>query len=130
MPNGDDDAEFEQQLEALSSQIESAKKDVDKKKEISAAEFEQKKRSQDRSFIANTIVVLFFICCVAVIVYLIVVTFVGSDVAAGGMAPDAASGRMIDLLSSIVLPVVTLVIGYYFGKETRAGAVSDDDAPE
>jgi hypothetical protein len=69
--------------------------------------------SQDRSRIAKTIVWLFSITCIGTLIFIAAATFWG--------AAEWATGAelMITILSSIILPVVTLVIGYYFGAETK-----------
>lgn len=69
--------------------------------------------SQDRSRIAKIIVWLFFVTCIATLAFIAAATFWGGAEWATG------AELMITILSSIILPVVTLVIGYYFGAETK-----------
>ena len=69
--------------------------------------------SQDRSRIAKIIVWLFFATCIGTLIFIAVATF--------AKVAEWATGAelMITVLSSIILPVVTLVIGYYFGAESK-----------
>ncbi|MFQ5776039.1 MAG: hypothetical protein ACE5GS_16080 [Kiloniellaceae bacterium] len=69
--------------------------------------------SEDRSRIAKLIVWLFLIACLGTLGF-IVVSVLWS---VGGW--EIGAERMATILSSVILPVVTLVIGYYFGTETR-----------
>lgn len=68
-------------------------------------------QAQDRSRIAKLIVWLFALSCGAALLF--VIASVWWKVAGW---TDGAE-QVITILSSIILPVVTLVIGYYFGSE-------------
>ena len=72
-------------------------------------------RAKDQSFIAKLIIWTF--------VALISVMFIFVVVSALFQSPDkwqAASKFLLEAVSSVMLPVVTLVLGYYFGKEKAA----------
>jgi hypothetical protein len=70
-------------------------------------------QGKDRSFIAKLIVWLFVFACLGSLIYVAYATIeTVADWSAGAEI-------MITVLSSVILPVVTLVIGYYFGAETK-----------
>lgn len=70
-------------------------------------------QGEDRSRIAKLIVWLFVVACIGAL------GFIALAALFGVAQWDAGAERMITILSSIILPVVTLVIGYYFGSETK-----------
>ncbi|SMF69612.1 hypothetical protein SAMN06265365_12779 [Tistlia consotensis] len=72
-----------------------------------------KVQAADRSLIAKLVVWLFLIACLGTVVFIVVAIWAGFAVAEW----DTGAERLIQLLSSVILPVVTLVIGYYFGSE-------------
>ncbi len=67
----------------------------------------------DRSRIARSIVNLFWFGCAISLLFVVVGTYL--------KVPDwdKAAEKLIGVLSSVILPVVTLVIGYYFGSEKK-----------
>jgi len=69
-------------------------------------------RAGDRSYIAKIIVWSFVI----LMVWLVVATTVGTYFFDWSKLTEPAKFLMT-ILSSVMLPVVTLVIGYYFGSE-------------
>ena len=69
-------------------------------------------RAGDRSYIAKIIVWSF----VVLMVWLVVATTVGTYLFDWAKLTEPAKFLMT-ILSSVMLPVVTLVIGYYFGSE-------------
>jgi hypothetical protein len=76
------------------------------------ADESRRRELDDRSRIAKLIVNAFVYLIVAVIV------FIAVGVADKGWAYwTEASEFFLKVLSSVLLPVVTLVIGYYFGKD-------------
>lgn len=75
-------------------------------------EYAQRRQHDDRSLIAKLIVYSFVgMIGFVVVVFTVAVLFkVWNDLA-------EAAKFLMAVLSSVLLPVVTLVIGYYFGKE-------------
>ena len=67
---------------------------------------------EDRSWIARRTIGVFI---GAILAYLILLLLQGFQ--AGAWADPAA--RAEDMIKTIVLPVVTLVLGYYFGQSTK-----------
>lgn len=102
--------DLEQRLATYSEQL-------DTKQQASAAELEALTKTKDRSLIAKLVVGLF---CLASLLALI---FLWWGAGRENLPWDVAAEKLIQLLSSIILPVVTLVIGYYFGTEK---ALNDD----
>lgn len=76
------------------------------------AEYSQRLQQDDRSSIARVIVFSF----VGLIALAVVFVAIGTLFKGWAEWKDAAK-FFTDLLSSVLLPVVTLVIGYYFGKD-------------
>ena len=75
-------------------------------------EFAARKQATDRSRIAIIIVILFAVC----LILLIALVLVG---AISGLAWNAAADFILDIVKTMVLPVVTLVLGFYFGSAKR-----------
>jgi hypothetical protein len=75
-------------------------------------DYAQRLQQDDRSQIARVIVFSF----VGLIALAVVLVAIGTLTKSWTEWKDAAK-FFLDLLSSVLLPVVTLVIGYYFGKE-------------
>lgn len=89
----------------------------------SAEAFQKKSESSDRSRISGIIICTFAILLLGVFLYLAVSTIFQfqwniTDPAQTLGSKDAAA-LMKDILSSVVLPVVTLVLGFYFGTEKK-----------
>jgi len=79
---------------------------------------------QDRSQIAQRIVWLFVGVTAACIVFVFIVFFwFLPDCQAGGAcdAWQAPAEFLLKVLTSVVLPIVTLVLGYYFGTAKAKG---------
>lgn len=81
-------------------------------------EYLKRLQGEDRSRIAKLIVWLFVFACLGTLIF---VAFASFKAVADGTTAKWADGAemMITVLSSVILPVVTLVIGYYFGAETK-----------
>jgi len=91
---------------SLQDRITAAEKKLTETKQASES-YAARRQARDRSFIAN-LVVITFVFLIAVIA--IVVLFRDwSEV-------QEPAEFVAKLMSSVLLPVVTLVIGYYFGK--------------
>lgn len=74
--------------------------------------YEQRRQADDRSKIAKAIVYVFVWAVVGVLVIV-----VGASFFLGWAKVKDSSEYAMAILSSVLLPVVTLVIGYYFGKD-------------
>ncbi len=96
----------------LLSEIDEVDAEVDSLEE-SAAESAKRLQAQDRSHIAKLIVWLFLIVCIGTAVFFGVASLFSLA------SWESAGENLLTLLSSVILPVVTLVIGYYFGSEQR-----------
>ncbi len=64
----------------------------------------------DRALITRTVTTVFFIAVPLSLIALLVLAFVSA-----ASAKDAIAG-ITDILKSVLLPVLTLVLGYYFGR--------------
>ncbi len=73
---------------------------------------QQERQQDDRSLIAKIIVYAFVI-----LMGLVVVIVAGGVFAVGWDKLVEPAKFLLSILGSVLLPVVTLVIGYYFGKE-------------
>ena len=96
-----DVAALQQQLTQARSQVQQTAQVL----EQSAA----KQEADDRSMITRVIIFVFGGSMAAVLV-----TIVGLAIYSG--KTDLVAEQVVDLLKSVVLPVVTLVLGYYFGR--------------
>ena len=115
MTNGDDAgqsaaANVSALISSLRDQALQTEKLVTERRD-SAAEEEERRRGRDRSQIARMIVQLFAVSFVLVLVVLPVLAYFEAGLW------DKVSDKLVTLVSSVLLPVVTLVIGYYFGTE-------------
>jgi hypothetical protein len=72
------------------------------------------REAQDRSWIARWIIALFAIVVLIGLGFLVGQAFQSARW-------DVAGQQAIDLIKSAVLPVVTLVLGYYFGSRSGRG---------
>ncbi len=72
------------------------------------------KDDDDRSWIARQIIYVFVGAVSAVLLLLLV-----DGLASHGEAWSLVADRAADLIKTAVLPVVTLVLGYYFGKSGK-----------
>ena len=64
----------------------------------------------DRAQLAATVSTVFLISVPASLLLLILLSFVQSGSA------NAAVGAIVEILKSVLLPIVTLVLGYYFAR--------------
>jgi len=88
--------------------------------ETTAEEKDRLVTSQDRSMIARWIVIGFMAVIAGLLAY-VTLGLIGDYLRAGGAAKWTEGAALIkDVLSSVLLPVVTLVIGFYFGVEKKA----------
>lgn len=99
-------------MATLQERIAAAEKRLAETKQASES-YASRRQARDRSFIAN-LVVITFVFLIAVIA-LVVLFRDWSEV------KDPAE-FVLKLMSSVLLPVVTLVIGYYFGKSKEGPA--------
>lgn len=76
----------------------------------SVEEDAERRKQRDRSFIAKSVVVSFLVISALLILYVLITPIFSSWNALKEPAQEAAT-----ILGSILLPVVTLVLGYYFG---------------
>lgn len=86
-----------------------------------------RRMSRDRSWIATTIIVTYGAAILGIILYVMfsVPTCTGElEICnAASAAWDKQAGMLSDLIVTAVLPVVTLMLGFYFGTENvRNGA--------
>jgi len=99
---------LQKRLDETESRLKQRKYNVD--------EAEKERRSRDRSEIGRSIITLFVSSVLIVLIAIVVMAW------ADFTTWKEASEKLIALLSSVVLPVVTLVIGYYFGTEQQSGS--------
>lgn len=86
---------------------------VDKVDE-NADEFASRKQTTDRSRIALIIVIVFAACLLLSLLFVFVVVLADSS-----RQWEKPANFMLDMLKTLVLPVVTLVLGFYFGSAKR-----------
>ena len=82
-----------------------------------SVEYHKRLLSQDRSKIAKRIIWLFMIASLGTILFIAYAVLWSATPPASGW--ENAAQLMVTILSSVILPVVTLVIGYYFGSEAK-----------
>lgn len=104
-----DPEEVDREFRELEALVEEASESVD--------ESERRLQSEDRSKIAKRIVWLFIAACSGILLFIAIAVFWRPDGAVVGW--EEAAKQMVVILSSVILPVVTLVIGYYFGSENK-----------
>jgi ABC-type glycerol-3-phosphate transport system permease component len=75
--------------------------------------YTKKQKDVDRSFISQIIVRSF-----VVLIAIIVIAAVAGTYSFGWEKINELSKFLLTILSSVMLPVVTLVLGYYFGKDS------------
>ena len=105
------DAAVEALLQQTRRRLASTRKTIESERE-SVEDQLARKRAEDRSEIARIIVYLFAGSFVLTLVAIPVLAWTVSDW-------TDVSEKLLTLLSSVLLPVVTLVIGYYFGSEQQ-----------
>lgn len=97
---------------ALSARIARVEASVNKAIDSVAEQQIRTVQQQDRSWIARQIIWMFVIAVTAVLVILALQGWLTQDWAQ--VATEAT-----DLVKSAVLPIVTLVLGYYFGQSDK-----------
>ncbi len=97
---------------ALSARIARVEASVNKTIESVAQQQARRIQQEDRSWIARRIILMFVIVIGAVMVLLMVQGWRSGDWSQ--VATEAT-----DLVKSAVLPIVTLVLGYYFGQSDK-----------
>ena len=75
---------------------------------------DQTQADRDRSWIARRIITVFVVAIAGVFVLLGV-----QGIASG--AWDTSASQAVELIKTAVLPIVTLVLGYYFGSRDNKG---------
>ena len=102
-------ADLEKLIAQASEDTSFAQKDFDAQKRMQEAD--------DRSNIGK-IIIWAFVCLIAAIIFYIIVTglvlLFAEDEQRFQLAPVEL---MVQVLSSVMLPIVTLVLGYYFAKD-------------
>ena len=100
-------------MEKLESEFEAAE-EAAKERDVALADRLARQQADDRSAIAKTIVYAFvgLIAWVVIAATLGVIFFDWDSLVEPGKF-------LMAILSSVLLPVVTLVIGYYFGAEKK-----------
>lgn len=98
---------LQKRLDETESRLKQRKYNVD--------EAEKERRNRDRSEIGRTIITLFVASVLIVLIAIVLMAWANLS------TWKEASEKLVTLLSSVVLPVVTLVIGYYFGTERKSG---------
>ena len=109
--------EIDKAMQSVDQAIQDAEKffiDV----QDTADEYLKRLQGEDRSRIAKLIVWLFVFACLGTLIFVAFASFETVPKDSVLKWPDGAE-MMITVLSSVILPVVTLVIGYYFGAETK-----------
>jgi uncharacterized membrane protein len=92
--------DLESRITRVGKELADARADVDRDA--------KKRRTKDRSLIALVVVFAF-----VAVVMVVTATALWGD----WTKLEAPAEYVMNLLGSVLLPVVTLVIGYYFGKE-------------
>jgi hypothetical protein len=82
--------------------------------ELTSADYEARKSADDRSNITLKILDLFRLCLVGIGV--LVIGNAVSRYNLGSGAPEAEIAILVDLVKSVLMPIVTLILGYYFGQ--------------
>jgi hypothetical protein len=108
---------LQRQVSASGSKLDSAFQQV-------AAE-NSRRLGRDRSWIATTIIFTYGLAILGVIVFIILSAPSCSDATAGCAAAstvwDRQAALLHDLVVTAVLPIVTLMLGFYFGTENARG---------
>jgi hypothetical protein len=100
--------------------VSSVRKEVETEASLAFAD-NTRRMSRDRSWIATTIIVTYGAAILGIILYVMfsVPTCTGDlEICnAASAAWDKQAGMLSDLIVTAVLPVVTLMLGFYFGTE-------------
>lgn len=73
---------------------------------------EREAETRDRSTVTMIVMVVFAVALLASIIVLVIASYASDNW-------SSLSQNVLDVLKSVVLPVVTLVLGYYFGRGGR-----------
>jgi hypothetical protein len=112
--------ELSERVRALQQRFQETESKVALQQDTVASE-EQRRRGRDRSQIARLIVYLFTASFLIVLVTVPLLALVPRLEPLWAVLTE----KLVTLISSVLLPVVTLVIGFYFG--TEQGAQGDTD---
>ncbi|MEM0915996.1 MAG: hypothetical protein AAGK09_15480 [Planctomycetota bacterium] len=90
----------------------------------SAAEINEARLGRDRSWIAIFIIATYAVAVFGIIAYLL---FGAPSCAGGDCAPDVElwskqADYLLTIVSTAVVPIVTLMLGFYFGSEKSPGS--------
>jgi hypothetical protein len=100
--------------------VSSMRREVETEATRAAAD-NTRRMSRDRSWIATTIIVTYGLAILGIILYVMFsVPSCAEDLLicqAASAAWDKQAGMLSDLIVTAVLPVVTLMLGFYFGTE-------------
>ncbi len=122
-PGAPDEPVTDIDLDALLRSVD-IKEEKLQSQEQDIARYSTKRETDDRSFIAKLIVVAFVLSIGVFILFVGAIGISGAcDAACGDRWKDAAA-QITEILKSVLLPVVTLVLGFYFGRQ--AGAAQGD----
>jgi hypothetical protein len=106
-------ADAERKVSSMRSQVET--------EATRAAADNTRRMSRDRSWIATTIIVTYGLAILGIILYVMfsvpTCTAELEICEAASAAWDKQAGMLSDLIVTAVLPVVTLMLGFYFGTE-------------
>lgn len=111
-----DHAELHKRLETLEDE------NADVSREISASEDGRRRANRDRSYISWAVIALYVISVVAILIFL-GANYPALECDEAGKCTDAIeawkdlSGVLLNIVSVVILPVVTLVLGFYFGSQ-------------
>jgi hypothetical protein len=100
-----------EQLEQI-DELQSENLSVDE----TVSDYVKRQRADDQSRIAWVIIWAFVFAIAGIFVLVLGSLLIGSRVG-GSVAWKEPAEFLIGIVSSVLLPVVTLVLGYYFGKE-------------
>ena len=103
------------------SSLDSAESETQAAEALSSKEFDERTKIRDRSKIAKWIIILFAGTVCLTLVFIITGVIVEYASSTPVSPPRWLQGGQLakEILSSILLPVVTLVIGFYFGTEAK-----------
>lgn len=98
------DARTWERLGEIEQRISRASEDVGK--------YAERRQADDRSLIAKIVIVMFAVCISVVMIFIVLAVVFSMQ------NWEAPLKYFVDLIGSVVLPVVTLVIGFYFGTKS------------
>lgn len=123
-PTADADLDLADVFAAAQRQVRTSRGEVETEAQKAAAE-NSRRMGRDRSWIATTIIVTYGAAILGVILYitLSVPACQGeANVCTAALGIWERQGALLsDLIVTAVLPVVTLMLGFYFGTENARG---------